>query len=246
MGMAMAGRRRGLLAMGGLGWLAACGGPPEVLQVTYEGPAPMEPPDMVLVHNFATRPQDVELDTALRSQLAAAFVTTNPNPAQLHAAEQASSALSQVIAAGLYDIGRPVQRVPTVTAPGIGRYVMVDGQMLGVDLGDQRQRHLPGLAPGASGVEIAAQVWYLQGGQPPRLLQSFRGTASSAAFPGLGRGGAPGPLGQVAAAARGSTFQEGGLSGGRADIAAEGRAIGTAISMQIRRYMQRQNWVIVR
>jgi hypothetical protein len=161
-------------------------------------------------------------------------------------AEQASSALSQVIAAGLYDIGRPVQRVPTVTAPGIGRYVMVDGQMLGVDLGDQRQRHLPGLAPGASGVEIAAQVWYLQGGQPPRLLQSFRGTASSAAFPGLGRGGAPGPLGQVAAAARGSTFQEGGLSGGRADIAAEGRAIGTAISMQIRRYMQRQNWVIVR
>ena len=33
-----------LLAMGGLGWLAACGGPPEVLQVTYEGPAPMEPP----------------------------------------------------------------------------------------------------------------------------------------------------------------------------------------------------------
>ena len=247
MAMAMMGRRRGLLALGGLGLVGACGGPPEVLKLTYEAPAPSEPPDMVLVHNFATRPQDVELDTALRSQLAAAFVDTNPSPAQLRAAEQAASALCQVIAGALYDIGRPVHRVPTVAAPGIGRYLLVDGQMLGLDLGNQGQRQLAGMAPGASGVEVAAQLWYLQGGQPPRLLQSFRGEASSAAFPGLGRGaGAPGALGQAATAAGGSAFLEGAISGGRADIAAEGRALGTAIAAQIRRYMQRQNWIIVR
>jgi len=239
-------RRRALLAVSGL---AACGGPPEALQVTFEGPAPMEPPDLVLVRNFATQPGEVTLDSAQRAQLAAAFVDANPNPAQLRAAEQAASALAQVIAAGLYDIGRPVERVPNVTAPGYGRYLLIDGQMLGIDLGDPRQRHLPGLAPGASGVEIAAQCWYLQGGQPPRLLQGFRGTASSAAFPGLGRGagtGASGQVGQVAAAAGGSSILEGGMGGGRADIAAEGRAIGAAISAQVRRYMLRQNWILPR
>jgi len=219
--------RRGLL----LGALALAGCTPKSdLQTTYQVAGPMQPPDIVMVRDFAVRPQDSTLYPAGRAAMEQAFGGTTLNPQEQQVAERVSSALAQVVAEGLYDIGRTVQRTPVTTAPGLGRYLLVDGQMLGLGQ-DGTPRPFNGAT---TGLLVTAQLFYLQASQPPLLLQAFRGEVQRAAG------------GRVATAAGGSWLGEGAISGGRGDLAAEGRALGAQISAQIKRYLLAQNWIQAR
>jgi hypothetical protein len=87
--------RRGVLAGGtGLG-LVGCAAPPPV-QVTAEQPAPYGQPDMVLVHNFAVRPEDVQLDPGLKARIAAAFEPDAYSSQQLDVAQDYPGAVQTV------------------------------------------------------------------------------------------------------------------------------------------------------
>jgi Domain of unknown function (DUF4410) len=236
--------RLGLLAGAGLGLLLLAGCSQPQVQTLVVAPGPVERPDMVLVHNFAVHPQQVRLDSGLRGRLTQVFSGETATQQQYEAALASSSALAQAVAEELRRTGLQVERVPTPDPPGIGRYLLVDGQLLGVDEGNRTRRTLIGLGSGKSSVEVAAQLFLIQRGTPPRLLESFTAEADSGSMPGMLETGAAGAVaGRLASSAAIGAAGQTVLEGSRALDTGEAARIGRALAERLTQYFAQQGWI---
>ncbi len=243
------GRRRDLLghaaivALLGLPGLAGCNQPHVDMVQGYQG-GRLPPPDRILVHDFAVRPQDVRLDSGLRGRLTQVFSRESTSELQYQAARETSAALSEALVAGLRRYGLPVERTSHPGAPGPGRFLLVDGQLLAVDEGNRTQRVMIGLGRGRSSVEAGAQVYYLDRSAPPRLIETFEARTDSGRAPGMaetmGIGAVAGRLGASAAAGAGAHAA---IEGSRADDIAEARRLGEALAQRVGQFLVRQGWV---
>jgi hypothetical protein len=117
--------------------------------------------------------------------------------------------------------------------------------VLGVDEGNRTRRTLVGLGAGMSSVDVGAQVYLVEGGAPPRLLESFTARVDSGHVPGmaesLGVGAAAGRL-ATATAVGGAGHVA--MEGSRADDVGEARRLGGALAERIRQYFAQQGWIM--
>jgi hypothetical protein len=164
---------------------------------------------------------------------------------QYQAARETSAALTQALVDELRKTGIPVERVASAAAaPGPGRVLVVEGQVLGVDEGNRTRRTMIGLGAGMSSVDVGAQVYVAEGGTPPRLLESFTARADSGRMPGmaetLGVGAAAGRLATSAAVGGAGHVA---MEGSRADDVGEARRIGQALADRMKQYFAQQGWI---
>lgn len=236
------GQRLGRRAwLGGLGLLAA-GCTTQVRTLEASG-GPVPRPDQVLVHGFAIHPDEVRLDSGIRGRLIQAFSGEAPSAQQFDAARQVSAAVTQALVEALRKAGLPAEPTGGIPAAGPRPVLLVDGQVLGLDEGNQTRRRLIGFGAGMSSIEVTAQAWMVGPGGERRMLEAFTARTDSGRMPGAaGTMGAGALAGRMAtAAAVGSAGQ---IAMGRTgDDIAEARRLGQAIAAQIAAYAGRQGWV---
>ncbi|HYZ31874.1 MAG TPA: DUF4410 domain-containing protein [Crenalkalicoccus sp.] len=208
----------------------------------YDGRA-LPRPDRILVQDFAVSPQEVQLDSGLRGRLMQAFSGESVSQQQYQAARETSAALADAVAEGLRRYGIPVQRTTGSAAPGPGRALLVDGQILSVDEGNRTKRTLIGLGRGMSSVEAGVQLYFVEGGAAPRLLERFDASADSGYAPGAAETmGAGAAAGRLASSAALSGAGHGVLEGRSASDTGEARRIGQAIATRIGNYLVQEGW----
>jgi hypothetical protein len=232
--------------LGRRGWLLGCGllamGCTPQVETRVEATGPLPRPERYLVHGFAIHPGEVQLDSGLRGRLTQAFSAEPPGERQVQAARQVSAAVTTALVEALRAAGLPAESVSGLPAGRHGPVLLLDGQVLGVDEGNQTRRRLVGFGSGMSSVEVTAQAWLLERGGRRRAVESFVARADSGHMPGaaatMGVGALTGRM--ATSAAIGGAGQ---LAMGRAgDDLAEARRLGQAIAAQLRDYAARQGW----
>ena len=142
-------------------------------------------PQLILVHDYQVSPDEVQLDSALRSRLQRAVKGTPEAEDQLRVEQQVSRALTTTLVAEIRKLG--IQAEPAAMAsPGAGPTLSIEGQMLSIDEGNKTKRVVIGFGSGASEVRTLTQVYEVTSGDGRRLVEDFYTTTKSSRKPGVG------------------------------------------------------------
>lgn len=155
-------------------------------------------PDVVVIDDFSVVASDVKLDRGLL-QRAGRLVNSSDASAQQQAiARKVSEATSEALVKEVRKLGLPAVRN---AVPAGGTKLIVTGQFVSVDEGNQTRRNIIGLGAGSSKVEADAQVSYQAAGAAPRHIESLTATAQSSRKPGVLESGGVGAATAVASTA---------------------------------------------
>jgi hypothetical protein len=150
----------------------------------YSG-LPLPAPERIAVLDFATTPREVGLDQGIGARLLRAISSQSAMDEGRDAARATSSGLAEELVSHIRSFGLPAERVSSLQGIGSGRIAVVQGQLLSVDEGNRTRRTMIGLGAGRSSVTADAQLYYIEGGGRPRLLESFEASADSGHAPGV-------------------------------------------------------------
>ncbi|MBV1799441.1 DUF4410 domain-containing protein [Siccirubricoccus sp. G192] len=217
---------------------------PRVDEVRSYAGAPLPQPERILVLDFAVTPQDVRLDQGIGARLMRAASGGSSTGQQLAAARATSSGLAEELVAHFRSLGLRAERVSSLQGIGPGRVAVVEGQLVSVDEGNRTRRTLIGLGAGRSSVTADAQLYYVERGAQPRLLESFEASADSGRAPGMAETmGAGAVAGRLATSAAVGGGMHGVLETSHADSADEGKGIGKALARKLAQFFAQQGWV---
>jgi Domain of unknown function (DUF4410) len=127
---------------------------------------------------------------------------------------------------------------------GRGTRFLVQGQIVIIDQGNRTRRPLIGLGAGKSSVRADAQLYYLSGVAPPRVMTAFDGRADSGHMPGAAE-----TIGAGAAAERISTSAavtgaiHAGAESRRASNTSEADKLADEIALRIGQVAVAQGWI---
>ena len=223
--------------------LAACRGPQTAATADYTGPG-LPRPERFLVSDFAVAPDDIRLDQGIRARLMRAADDQPASADRLAVARDVQRVVTETVVAELRQHGLPTAPA-TARAEQPGNSVLVEGQIVAIDQGNQTRRTLIGLGAGQSNVTADGQVYYRRGSAAPIRLVSVEGRADSGRAPGaaetMGVGAAAGTgIGASVAASTGlHMFSE----KNRASSEAEARSLGQAIAARLLAYFAQMGWV---
>jgi hypothetical protein len=210
---------------------------------TYRGP-PLPRPDRILVYDFATSPEQVQLDKGLGSRLTRALRNSKPDAKQAETAQEVMNAIATTLTAQLQALGIPAVRATGATTVAQGEKVLVvRGQVESIDEGNRTRRRIIGLGAGRSQVEAASQLYY----QAPaasalQFLERTESKADSGRMPGMAAGMGVGAAAGAAAGAA-TTGARALNEQTRSPVAAEGERIGKQLARNYALYFAKQGWI---
>lgn len=219
--------------------LAACA--PQVQTTFMDAPA-LARPDVVLVYDFAVSPDEVKLDPGIEATLGGKVSTTPRTAQELQVGHMVARTIAETIVADIQTMGLSAQRA--WGAPRAwGRNVVVEGQLVSINEGNEAERIAIGLGVGASSIQAHTQLYATTpSGLEP--LEKFTSDVKSAPAPGMaetmGAGAIAGHL--LASAAVSSGMQAANQYFG-SSAEAEAKRTGKAIAQQLEGYFQMQGWI---
>jgi hypothetical protein len=173
------------------------------VDVTRAPSGDLPKPDRVLVRNYAVTSSEVELDAGLGPSLLRDFSGDVESEDARKVGRAASDALAEELVKQLNEKGIPAQRANRGTPYG-PTTLMIAGQFVTLDEGNQTMRTLVGFGIGGSEVRTITKLF--QGG---RLVAEAETSADSGYKPGaavtLGAGAAAGTAAVAAGVAAGTT-----------------------------------------
>jgi hypothetical protein len=203
------------------------------------GAAGLPKPTMVVVEDFSVNPSAVRVDQGIGGVLRRDVSGTSSADSQATDADGVRFGITDGLTRAIGGMGLPVQQA-TAQSPA-GPYVVVRGQVLGINEGNRTRRTAFGFGAGKSSVRAAAQVIYIAPGAEPQLLQTYEGSVDSGHMPGLAAGAASAAGGNAAAAAANGGMQV--TNAGRADVSAEAKRLGTRMAVNIGGLFAEQGWI---
>jgi hypothetical protein len=166
----------------------------------YAGPLPS--PNMIIVYNFAATPEEVKLDPGLSGQIVEAAKKEPRTEQERQIGQACADALAKHLVEELQGMGYVVTRSQGTNSSMDGNSLLIQGQFVTIDEGNQTRRVTIGLGMGRSDVRVVSQV-YETLPKGPVLVEQFTGDAKSGFKPGmaetLGAGAAVGSVGTAAA-----------------------------------------------
>lgn len=231
-----------LLASVMLAALAACA-PAKVEPLQdYRGGA-LPRPELVVVADFTTTPDEVKLDTGLGARLRNIVSGTSSSTQQSEVDRKVTAAISTTLVAEIQKMGLAALRSSGPVATTASNKLIVAGEILSIDEGNRTRRNLIGLGAGRSAVEARADVYYNPANAEPRFVESFAADAESGRKPGavetMGAGAATGRIAESAAVNVGSDIAPA-LSG---DVTADGERMAKAIAKRLGAFFVSQGWI---
>ena len=208
---------------------------------SYQGP-PLPRPEMVVVTDFATSPEEVTLDRGLGARLRNA-TGAGDAARQSEDDRKTVAAISNTLVAEIRRLGLSAMHSNQATPPTDGDTLVVGGRILSIDEGNRTRRNVIGLGAGQSAVEARAEIYYVMRGGGTQLVQSFAADAESSRKPGaaetMGVGAATGRAAE-SGLMTGATGIAPSLSG---DVEADGARMAKAIAEQLSGFFASQGWI---
>lgn len=201
----------------------------------------LPPPDRVLVYNFAVTPQEVQLD-AVGSAIIQTFDGTADSQQEQQVGHAVANALAKRLVSDIQNMGLYAERAAGPVPP-TGIDVLILGQLVSIDQGNEAERVVIGLGAGRSDVEARVQVYGSTAGR--RIpIETMQGTAKSSLMPGaaetLGVGGLTGHLLVSAAITAGSQVANQTLS---ANVESEAARLADKVADQLKVLFATQGWI---
>ena len=163
----------------------------------------LEKPDRILVRNFAVTRAEVELDRGFGPTVVRDFQGEVNSTAERQLGHAAANALAEALVAKLRDAGLPAQRSSGRVAL-TPRTLVIAGEFLSLDEGNQTMRTLIGFGAGASQVRARVQAW-MNGQLVAEALTDARSGRKPGVAVTMGVGAAAGTAATAAAVAAGTT-----------------------------------------
>ena len=201
-------------------------------------------PDLVVVRNFATSPEEVSLDHSPTAVAAWKLQGVSASSERREVGHKVADALADNLVKKIQGLGLPAERASgPIPEDGVKR-VVIEGQFLAIDEGSRLERITIGLGAGKSDVRTAVQtIEILPSGS--RLLDTFEITAKSGSTPGMaetmGVGAAAGHL--ATSAAVGVAKSVGSEAFGD-DVDADARRTADKIAKVLEVYFKDQGWIV--
>jgi hypothetical protein len=222
--------------------LAVLGCAPSDVNTTYATTIAMPRPERVLIYDFAVSPDEVHLDRGVVGKIEAAASKEPRTALERSVGHDCAKKLAIELAKKITAMGIPAQRawgVPT----SWGNFVVIEGQLLSIDEGNQAERIVIGLGAGRSDVEAAAQLF---AATPTGLqkLESFDTTMESGYMPGMAETMGAGAIGgHLAVAAAAGVVTHGIGEKLSADVDAEAKRTADALAKQLEPYFRSHGWL---
>jgi hypothetical protein len=143
-------------------------------------------PAVVVVHSFAVSPTEVTLSEGLSSEVAKLVGNQSATPRseqEIQVGHQVADAIANNLVTEIRDLGLPAERGNGLP-PGTSDAVLVTGQLVSIDQGNQAERVVIGLAAGRSDVRAQVQVFQLTPSST-RLIDTIEVDAKSGLTPGM-------------------------------------------------------------
>jgi hypothetical protein len=173
--------RGAALALAAIAFLTAC--PKTQVVEEQRGLAPTAgAPDRVLVFDFASSPEDVELNRAIPARIARK-VGASANSQKLALGRQIGGVITGSLVDGFWERGIRAEPADELTEIRSGDLVLT-GQFLTIDEGNDVARFVIGFGVGASEVRTRVQLHRVEG-ESASLLEEFHTTAESSRRPSV-------------------------------------------------------------
>ena len=198
----------------------------------YEGTEQLQPPDLVLIHNFLAPPADDSPDRASNAEI--------EDTEEM--AQEANDELCTTLIEEMKKIGLPAQRASDAITAGEST-LSIEGEFLCLEEGSSLKRMLIGFGAGAAQVNTIVRI-YLHSGNHKELLQEFMATVETSDKNGLGPamlGMGPVPGGGIISATVSSAVSAGSETWG-SDIEALSDALAKEIVKSFVDFAIRQGW----
>jgi Domain of unknown function (DUF4410) len=246
MNLFVADRRCPMFALGCvllLACLAGAGCARTTLEVTRQYSGALPRPERILVHPFATSPEEVRLDWSPTVFGAWKLRGISESAEKRDVADAVARALAQRLVTKIRALGMPAElvegSVPPISSPALA----ISGQFVSIDEGSRTERVVIGLGAGSSDVRTAVEVIELFP-EGRRVVDEFEIDAKSGRKPGaaetMGAGAAAGHLAVSAAVSAGGsaaseTFGD--------DVEADAERTAAKIASVLQALFVRQGWI---
>lgn len=208
----------------------------------YRGGRALDPPDRVVVKDFAYAPDDASLASGPGARISHDADTTEKTAEEIELGRRVAAALSLKLVEKLLDLGVNAQRFDGQYPP-FDNIVIIEGQFTSIDRGSRMARVVIGFGVGKSDVRTHVQV-YQKTPSKRRLLQEFTTSATSSYTPGLvvglGVGAVAGSLATSAVVSGGSSFANESFG---ADVAAGAERTATELVAKMKPFFIDQAWI---
>ena len=198
-------------------------------------------PSRVLLYDFAVTPEEIQLDP-VGSAIAQKLDGTAKSAQEQKTGHAVASALSKHLVSRIQGMGLPAQRA-SGPVPTTGTDLLIMGQLVSIDQGNEAERMIIGLGAGRSQVEAHAQVYETASGKQIEI-ESMSGAAKSGLTPGaaetMGVGALAGHLLVSTAITAGAQFANQELS---ANVKAEAARLGDDLADNLKSLFVKQGWV---
>ena len=198
----------------------------------YEGPDQLQPPSLVLIHNFLAPPDDDSPDQPSSSE--------SEDTEEM--AQEANHELCTTLIEEMEKLGLAAQSVSD-PIPTVDTMLSIEGEFLCLEEGSSIKRMFIGFGAGAAQVNTIVRI-YLHSGNRKELLQEFMATAETSDKTGLGPamiGMGPVPGGGIIPAAVSSGISAASETWG-SDIEALSDTLAKAIVKSLLDFSTRQGW----
>jgi hypothetical protein len=173
----------GVAALAGLAFLAACTSTESQIET---GGQIYPRPQVVLVDTFATSPGEVQVSAGLSDEVQAILdrgARSSRTEQELQAGRQVADALANKLVLEIRDLGLNAER-GSALPPGVQNAVLITGQLVSIDEGNEAERVVIGLGAGRSSVRAQVQVFELTP-TSSRLIDTVEVDAKSGMTPGM-------------------------------------------------------------
>lgn len=223
-----------------LALVAGCA--PTQVQVVDESSKLMPRPEKIYVYNFAVSPDEIILDHGISGDIQNLVSKQSRTEQEKAIGRAVANALSGNLVQEIWDMGLPAERM-SGTLPGSGNIVLISGQFVSIDEGNQAERVIIGLGVGRTSVKTYTRVLDARGGSR-KLLVEFQTDAASGYKPGMaetmGAGALAGHVGTAAAVGGGLAIGSEAFS---ANVEADAKRTAKDIAKQLKDYFAYQGWV---
>jgi hypothetical protein len=208
------------------------------------GDAMLLRPQVIIVQDFAVAPGEVQLDPGLSGTVRETVGAAQGSPRtgkEIEVGRQVANALADKLVIEIRDLGFKAERGASLP-PGVATGLIISGQFVGVDQGNQTERVALGLGAGRSDVRVRAQVFDVTP-QGRRLADEIEVDAKSGLQPGMAETMGMGALtGHLIA----STVISGGLQVADeslgASVVADSDRAAKGIAKQLSSFFAEQGW----
>jgi hypothetical protein len=184
--ISMSGAARSTLAALGLLGLISVGACTSTQSQVETGGQMLPRPAVVVVHTFAVSPSEVSVSEGLSSEVESILERQNATPRseqEIQAGHQVADAIAHNLVIEIRDLGLAAERGSGLPS-GTSNAVLVTGQLVSINEGNEAERVVIGLGAGRSDVRAQVQVFELTPSST-RLIDTIEVDAKSGLQPGM-------------------------------------------------------------